>query len=88
MNDKVVDLNGEPVEPDVEYDVALLDILRLTMERVKSGKCNGIAVIELGPHETGFLIECNYHGPRLSLLAGATRLAYKLNQHLDGRPSE
>lgn len=82
-NDKVVDLNGEPVEHAVEYNVGLLDILRLAMENVKTGKCVGLAVIEIGPDDTGFHIECSYEGPRLSLLSGCARLAYKLNQSLD-----
>lgn len=85
MTDKIVGLNGEPVELEVEYDVALLDILRLTMENVKTGKCVGLAVIEIGPDDSGYQIESNYQGPRLSLLAGATRLVYKLNQSLDGQ---
>ena len=83
MSDNIVGLNGQPVEPEVEYDPGLMDLINRATEMVKTGHCNGIAIVTIGPHAAGFEIEGNYHGPRLSILAGVQRLQHKLNLDLD-----
>jgi hypothetical protein len=83
MTDNVVNLNGEPVEPNITYDGGLVDLLERAIADVKQGRCTGVGIIQIGPHATGFEIDCSYQGPRLSLISGAMRLIYKLNKDLD-----
>jgi len=83
MSDNIVGLNGQPVEPEVEYDQGLMDLVNRATELIKTGHCNGIAIVTVGPHTSGFELEGNYHGPRLTLLSACARLQHKLNNDLD-----
>jgi hypothetical protein len=79
----VVGLDGAPVARTVIYDQGVADILERALAAVKSGRCTGVAVVMLGPHESGYEVNCFYQGPRLTLISGATRLVHQLNRDLD-----
>jgi hypothetical protein len=81
---KVVDLHGAPVEAaEVPYDRGVVDVLQRALAQAMQGQVMGVACVLILPHATGFITDGSYHGPRLSLLAGCSRLHHKLNRDLD-----
>lgn len=83
MNDKVVGLDGNPVEQPVDWNTSVVDILERAIADVKHNKSHSVLVATVVPTEDGFDIECYWHGKRLSLLAGAARIAHRLNLQCD-----
>jgi hypothetical protein len=84
VTENVVNLNGDPVHPELPFDGGLLDLLERAIAELKRGKMKGLAVVWVSDGETGVVdIDCSWQGPRLSLMAGAQRLAHRINLSLD-----
>jgi len=85
MSDKVVDITGAPVGPIVEvaYDRQLIEMLESLITDIKRGRIDGVAFVATCTEPTSD-VEYNYFGRRLTLLSGLSRLAHRINTHLDG----
>ena len=83
MNDKVVGLNGEPVEAPTDYDIGVVDLLERCIQDVKQNKTHSVLIATVQPTEDGFDIECYWHGRRLSLLGACSRMNHRLNLQCD-----
>jgi hypothetical protein len=80
---KVVGLDGKPVELATEYDTSVIDLIERALADAKQFKATSVAVLIAVPTEDGFDIDVYWHGKRLTLLAGAGRLAHQLNARCD-----
>lgn len=85
-DEKVVGLNGEPVEPITEYNTDITSLLERALADAKTYNASSVAVLLVLPTKddpSGFDIDVYWHGRRLTLLAGAGRLAHRLNEKCD-----
>lgn len=80
---KVVGLNGEPVEPITDYSTDVTSLIERALADAKQFKATSVAILLVLPTEDGFDIDVYWHGKRLTLLAGAGRLAHRLNEKCD-----
>ena len=84
MNDKIVGLDGKPVEDTpVEYDHGVVDLLERCLADVKQNKSHSIVIATAVPTEDGYDIECYWHGKRLTLLGACSRIAHRINLQCD-----
>ena len=84
MADNIVALDGKPLEPETKHDVALVELLERCIRDIKTGRANSVAVVLAGYDEANILqIDTSWHGKRLMLLAGASRLTHRLNLDQD-----
>lgn len=81
---KIVGLDGQPVEPVTEYNTDVTSLIETALADAKKYKAQSVAIMLILPHEeNGFDIDIYWHGRRLTLLAGAGRLAHRLNEKCD-----
>jgi hypothetical protein len=80
---KVVGLDGQPVEQATEYNTDVTSLIERALADAKQFKASSVAVLLVMPTEDGFDIDIYWHGKRLSLLAAAGRLAHQLNERCD-----
>ena len=83
MNEKVVGLDGKPVEDTPDYDHAVVDLLERCIADVKANKAHAILIGTIIPTDEGYDAECYWHGKRLTLLSAASRIVHRLNQMCD-----
>jgi hypothetical protein len=84
---KVVGLNGEPVEPVTEYNIDVTTLIEQALADAKKYKASSVC-IALVTHPkkddpAHYDIDLYWHGKRLTLLAGAARLTHRLNEKCD-----
>ena len=89
-SDKVFNLKGESVTvlPDLpDYNLALVEMFERAIAGVKAGTVSGAAIVLLVPpsddNQQTEQIDVSWQGGRLTLLAAASRLVFRLNLALD-----
>ena len=79
----VVGLDGKPIEQPTEYDLEVVAVLERALADAKESKASGVAICLVSKNDDTFDVDCYWHGRRLMLLAGASRLAHQINQCCD-----
>ena len=86
---EIVNLKGEALKPDekAEYDVTIVEMLEGTIKDVKAGRVDGIAILCTVPaditEDGAEQISVEWKGKKLTLLAAASRLVFRLNKVID-----
>lgn len=89
MSDKVVGLDGKSVETAPEYDTDVIALLERALADAKKYKAHSIGLVLImdpsngDTSKSGFDADVYWHGRRLTLLAGAARLAHRINVKCD-----